>query len=474
MPNLLEVILAVIIFAIPLYPKFPLTEVVGSYVNIRLDDVIIATSVFIWIIYQLKNKVKVLKEPILWIFIAYWLALLSSALNSISNHQIEPISILLLHSFRRIEYMLVFFIAFDAIKTKNNLKFPLVFLCLACIGVSIVGLGQKYLSWPIVSTMNEEFSKGQLLYMSVWTRISSTFAGHYDLATFMSVVLVIIGPVALLAKQKLAKIALLVTWLISFYTLTLTASRISIVAFWFSISLALFLIKKKLWIIPTSILIAFSIFNSAELSQRLLATIPSLQKKLAFLQIERIVPTGTPIAVPTQKIVFVPTGNITKPAVQDPTVVQVPTAVPTPSRLRPDDFEYPKVDLDAGVARSGEIRFKVEWPRAINAFLKNPLQGTGSGSITLATDNDFLRILGETGLLGLISFLLIPVWFFVKTIKQKGDTVNHKLNYIFLCCIISMFANAIFIDVFAASKTAYMFWIIMGIYYANLKFTKNA
>ena len=51
----------------------------------------------------------------------------------------------------------------------------------------------------------------------------------------------------------------------------------------------------------------------------------------------------------------------------------------------------------------------VEWPRAIRALKKNPLLGTGYSSITLATDNDYLRLLGETGVLGFLAFLLIGV-----------------------------------------------------------------
>ncbi len=472
MPNLQKIALAVLIVSIPLYPKFPLGEITGSYVNLRLDDLIVASSLFIWLIYQIKNKFPVRKEPITLLFIAYWAALASSTIGSISNHQVEATKILALHSLRRIEYMLLFFLTISAIKNKKDTTYLFAFLCISCISISIVGLGQKYLNWPIISTMNEEFSKGQLLYMSTWTRISSTFAGHYDLATFMSVVLVIIGPITLLIRNLKYKLLLILTWLSSYYTLTLTASRVSIVAFWVSLTLALFLIKKKIWIIPTSILIAFSIFNSQDLSRRLLATVPNITKQFNSLYKQKAVPTPIPTLTPTPIIATIDDKtNKAVPIAAAP--IATPTAVPTPIRIRLDDDKYPEVDADAGVARSGEIRFKVEWPRAINAFIKNPLQGTGPGSITLATDNDYLRTLGETGLVGLICFLLIPFWFTLKTFADRSKTIQHDLNYIFLSSMICMLINAIFIDVFAASKTAYMFWVIMGVYYVNLKFSKD-
>ncbi len=467
MPNLLRVALAVIIMSIPLYPKFPLSDVTGTYVNIRLDDVIIAVSVLVWLIYQIKNKFPVLREKIFWLFLTYWLVLLSASLNSLANHQIVPVSILFLHAFRRVEYMMVFFIAIDALKHKNTLIYPFLFTLLAVIGVAIVGLGQKYYSWPIISTMNEEFSKGQLLYMSTWTRISSTFAGHYDLAAFLSVVLAILGPVAVLIKKWFYRFPVLLIWIASFYTLTLTASRVSVPALWLSLTLAFILIRKKLWIIPTSLIILASVLGSGELNQRLLATFPTITRQLALLLPSK----PTVVALPTVAPTTVPISTL--PSISVAPIYISP--IPTPIRVRPDDFEYPSVDVDAGVARSGEIRFKVEWPRAINAFKSNPLLGTGLGSITLATDNDFLRILGETGLLGFVSFFSIIAWFALSTLFPKRKTTNFysKLNFIFLTGVFCMLGNAIFIDVFAASKTAYMFWIIMGIYYQSIKFSQN-
>ena len=63
--------------------------------------------------------------------------------------------------------------------------------------------------------------------------------------------------------------------------------------------------------------------------------------------------------------------------------------------------------------RSTSIRLAVEWPRAMRAFYKSPFLGTGYSSITLATDNDYLRALGETGILGLTSFVLIFINMFI-------------------------------------------------------------
>jgi len=447
--NILNSILAILIMFIPLYPKFPLFSVQNTYVAIRLDDIIIASSLLIWFIYQIKNKFPILKEKITWLFIAYFLAIFLSTLNAFLIFQTIPRNILFLHFFRRIEYMSLLFIVISTIKKKVDLNIYYIFLLITSFLVSLYGFGQKYFHLPVVSTMNSEFSKGQLLEMNIWTRISSTFAGHYDLAAYMTITLIIIGGVFLICKNKALKYSSLIVWLLCFQILNLTASRISTFAFWGAMTLVIILLKKYLWIIPFSALMVFSIFNSKDLNQRLLATIPSF--KLQYKTITAPKPTAIPTLIPTPS----------------PVVIAKISGVPlnpTPTIIRHSVIEeFPTADVDVGVARSGEIRFNAEWPRAINAFKRNPLLGSGLGSITLATDNDFLRLLGESGLLGFITFMIIPLFFIVKTIKKPSP-----LALIFLGCLVATLANALFIDVLEASKFAYTFWLIMGAYYVIL------
>jgi len=309
--------------------------------------------------------------------------------------------------------------------------------------------------------MNEEFSKGQWIQMDVWTRISSTFAGHYDLAAYLSVLLVIIGGITLIQKNIFIKIISLICWLILFYLLTLTASRVSYFAYFGGFTFTLIVLKKYLWIIPVTLLFILSIINSKDLNQRLLATIPALQNQ--FIK-------NKPTSIPIPSFIPTPTINnlITpKPPIAQITPIQI---VPTVIRHQPID-EFPPVDSDVGVARSGEIRFNAEWPRAITAYHKNVLIGTGLGSITLATDNDYLRLLGESGLLGLITFLLIPVIFIFKTIPLiflKKTKTHHLYSLVLMGGLLTTLANATLIDVFESSKTAYLFWIMMAVYYRSL------
>ncbi|MFA6007071.1 MAG: O-antigen ligase family protein [Candidatus Shapirobacteria bacterium] len=454
--NPFRIILAILILFIPLYPKFPLTGVEGTYVAIRLDDIVIALCFVFFFIYQLKNHFSFFKQKITLLFIAYFIAILLSTVNSILIYQNNLPSVLLLNTFRRFEYISLFFITLNAIKNIKDFIYPYIFLLMAMLGIAVYGYGQKYFQFPVVSTMNEEFSKGQLLQMNVWTRISSTFAGHYDLAAYLSLVLIIIGAVTVLTKNKLLKISSFIIFLIGFNLLTLTASRVSIFAFWGGIVLCFILLRRYWWILPLSALVVYSFFSSGDLNQRLLATINIVKTSTVKI-------SSTPTIFPT------PTTTVIA-------IIQKPVAViiqkPTPTVFRhPAVEEVTPADIDAGVARSGEIRFNVEWPRALNAFKKNPILGTGLGSITLATDNDYLRSLGESGLLGFMTLNIIFLYFFIKTvplIKKRPTDLASQLSLIFLSVMASLLANATFIDILEASKVAYTFWIIMALYYQSL------
>jgi hypothetical protein len=452
--SLLKSVLAILIIFIPLYPKFPLANVTGTYVAIRLDDIVVALAVLILFFYQLKNRFPIFKAKITWLTFAYFAAITASLAYALLISQTDLTTVLVLNYLRRFEYISLLYLTISTVKDKTDFKFTYVCSLIAAIGVIIYGLGQKFFYFPVISTMNAEFSQGQLLQMDVWTRISATFAGHYDLAVYLSVILVIIGGIIVTQKKMLPRIFNILVWLLLFYLLTLTASRVSIFAFYGGICLTIILLRRFLWIIPVTIIFVFSLINSKDLNQRLLATLPALNIQL--FNKPTIAPLPTILPAPTVPVI----------AVTSKTPI-ITTPVPTIIR-HPSTEEYLPIDADVGVARSGEIRFNVEWPRAIAAFEKNPLTGTGLGSITLATDNDYLRTLGESGILGFISFAAIMLYFVIKTLPRIFSKKPAALPLIFFGAMITFLVNATLIDVFEASKVAYLFWIIMGLYYQSL------
>jgi hypothetical protein len=454
-------VLSLLLF-IPLYPKFPLFNVPGTYVAVRIEDLWIAAILLVWLLSEIKNGLPTFREKSARLILLYFLAGGLSLVSALAIAKVITPHLALLHFLRRIQYMSLFFLSFAAIKSRRNLRSFAVALLLATFGVFIFGLGQKYFNWPVVSTMNAEFSKGLTLYLSQWTRINSTFAGHYDLAAFVVLTFTLFLGFIIGAPEKRLKIWGLLSALALFYLLLLTASRISFGAYLLATILILILAKRKKWIIPLVTLSLTAMILSGDLGQRFAAT---FNVDLGFLS-SRILPRRERVAlVPT----LTPTPTLTP---QGPSAVgsvsgpSRPSPTKKPIKIATGAAQFPAPEaVEMATQRSGEIRFKVEWPRALRAFAKNPILGTGYSSVTLATDNDYLRALAETGLLGFLALSLIFLEIgrkFVIFLKKSQPSFEKALIIGIAGGAVGFLANALFIDVFEASKVAFVFWILLG------------
>jgi len=248
---ILKIGIIFLLFFIPLYPKLPLLDIVQTWVYVRAEDFLVAFLVFIFAIELIRKKVSLQSPLTLPIFIYWFIGLVSVVhallfiMPSVSN--IFP-HIVVLHYLRRIEYMILFFIAFSSIKSKRDVMHIAISFIAATIGVIVYGFGQKFLGFPAYLTMNEEFAKGIALIFP--PRITSTFAGHYDLAAFLVLSLSLLGSLIFGFKRIWSKIVIFIICFGSFIILLLTSSRISFLVYLPSISLMLFLQRKKWLIIP--------------------------------------------------------------------------------------------------------------------------------------------------------------------------------------------------------------------------------
>lgn len=459
---------AFLLFFIPVYPKFPLLSVSGTYVSIRLEDIFVAVIVGGFILKLILNKdFSIFKKDITRLVILYFGIGFLSIVSAVFITKNISLHLALFHFARRIEYLSLLFVAYYSFKDVKQLKTYGWVILTATLLVIFYGLGQKFFGWPVVSTMNKEFSKGLILKLTWWARINSTFAGHYDLAAYSVMILALTVSIMMTAKKIVTKIMIITLGLAAYYILILTASRISFAAYLAGIFLVLVFSKKWFWIIPFLIISMAGMFFSDSLGQRYAATFKidlSFMSGLVKVKEEYIaqIPTITPL--PTK--VPEPTSTVSRPAIFVPTSTPTPTPTPTPEPVSTGSAEYFE-STQLAVNRSTDIRFKVEWPRAIRAFLKNPLLGTGYSSITLATDNDYLRALGETGLLGTLAFAIIileiarKMYFFI--LNKKAAKSEKYLIIGIAGAAIGYFINAGFIDVLEASKIAFFFWIMMGV-----------
>lgn len=430
--TLLKYLTVALIIFIPLYPKFPLFFIPKAKVAVRAEDFIFFISGFILLIHYLKLKINLNKIPLFLQIMAYWTVGALSLFSAILITRTVLPQIGLLHLFRRIEYMIGFFMAYEVVKQEaKNSRFFLEATILGSFIVLLYGFAQIYLQAPVISTMNDEFSKGAALTLQPGVPISSTFAGQYDLAVYLVFILSILAAVYSKLKNRILISLLGVFFLGELWLLLQTGSRVPAVTALICVTLVLFL-SKKIKTIPLFWAAFFIIaVNSSNLTGRLGSFFKILDIKRMVSQVQLAKPAYAASA----------------PAV---------TVTPTPTEaLR-------AVQQD----RSTSIRIDVEWPRAMQAFYKNPLLGTGFSSITLATDNDYFRALGETGLLGLLCFfslLLYLVRFSVKSIKNRSGAWWQSFNLAYLGILLGMLLIGTFLDVFEASKVASLFWIFTGI-----------
>ncbi len=121
------------------------------------------------------------------------------------------------------------------------------------------------------------------------------------------------------------------------------------------------------------------------------------------------------------------------------------------------------------------IRLDALWPHAITGFMRNPVLGSGYSTLVKtykdeftyaeSTDNDYLRMLGETGLLGTFTFLGV-IYFVIKyacyNLKNSVGT-NYIFNLGVIGATIAMLVTATYIDIFESSKVAYVYWMMVAV-----------
>lgn len=461
-------LLVSLVVFIPVYPKFPLVNVSGTYVAVRLEDVFFLLVSGVWFIKTLPKIRQILSEPIYQLFILFWLVGGLSLLSGIFiTHSVTP-HLGFLHWFRRIEYMMFFVMAATTFKSFEEIKKLLKIFIPVTILIVFYGFGQELFKFPVISTTNREFSKGLILFLSPEARVNSTFAGHYDLAFYLTIVLIMFGSLFFSYKKLTAKALMVLTGAGSFVLLGMTAARVSFVATLAALSISFWLNNKKLLVVLLFIAAVAVVGIVPDLRHRLVATVTV--NILGGGGPKYNLPEG--VAPPNLNKL----SEASKEALFMVDVVEVGSGgaqiTKVPSDVAPGE---PLNTTELGVYRSFNIRFDVEWPRAINAFYKNPILGTGYSSLTIATDNDFLRSLGEVGLLGTLSLGIILVLIIKSELSFIFSSVGFEKSFMIgvLCTLLALLGTSIFFDVLEASKIATLLWFLLGVAWALVEKKKG-
>ncbi len=432
--NVAKYLIAAILVIVPLYPKFPLLIIPGTYVAVRFEDLLLLILAVVTFVKLMPNLESFLRDKMVRAFLIFFGIGLVSLLSGVLVTKTVDFHLGILHLLRRVEYVVPFFAVvslFSGREIPRNLNYYLKILIIVVITAFIYGLGQRYLSFPIIITQNEEYSKGVALRWTTGSHINSTFAGHYDLAAYLVIMLPIFITTLFLVKSRTQKFVLILVSGAGLWLLINSLSRIAQASYLFALVISFFLLKRFKELGLVLIISLIFIGMSSNLASRFQRIIEVFSRKIG-----------------TVHYYVLADETILSPRIKDS---EMPTPTPVPV------FED----------RSVSIRLNVEWPRAIRALAKNPLLGTGYSSINLATDNDYLRVLGETGILGFFAFWLVFISIGKEVFKAfplKNHFSGIELGFMAGAAggIMATFVSAFFIDLFEASKLAITFWLILG------------
>lgn len=528
--NILFVFTLFLLAFIPLYPKLPLIDIKNTWVYVRIEDFLIVGIILIWLLLFFKKKISFKTPLTLPIFIFWIIGAVSTIhamlliFPFVAN--VFP-NVAFLSYLRQIEYLSLFFIAFSSIKQKSFLPFVIGVLTFTLLIVSLYGIGQRYLGFPAFLTMNEEFAKGTPIHLSRLSRVPSTFGGHYDLAAYLVLVIPILVSLLFSLKNWIVKLIIVFSIFSSFIVLYMTVSRVSFFVLILSLFFVILMQKRKLLIFLIPIVVIAGIFTmsfSSRLLDRFYSTLkdinvlvdaktgqeigevkkvpsshfenksiqrryysnksqllgeekedikkfPSTLKVVPFSSLPSEVNMLSPPNISTGESLPQGTGyiNLTLSPVISHVGEFLYDRLPQDKNATADAFMYHGDFLIKKVAAydlSFTTRFQGEWPQAISAFERNIFLGSGYSSASLAVDNNYLRVLGETGIFGFISFFGIFLVFGIylkKVLPHVSSALAKSFALGFAAGIIGLALNATLIDVFAASKVAFTLWLLMGI-----------
>ncbi len=491
----LFILSAFLIVFIPLFPKIPIFDVLPGYiVRARPEDVLIFITALVWIKDVIKKRIKI-KTTYLWMVILFTISsstsiLLGTVLIETIPAQLLHIGKSSLHLFRYLEYFALFFFTYSSVKTQKQLYIILGLLAATVFFVVLYGFGQEYYHLPLFSTMNREYSKGTTLYLQEGARPQSTFAGHYDLAAYLVIVLPILFSLALgllkidlknlkqtlKLKQNYVGAILHFVHILGTWMLVTSGSKTALLAYVVALFVVILQYLRRLgnlrqqlkwgsvslFIISTSLIVFLNFFAT------------TTRDKLISLVQTALSGSNTPAEVTTKPDDLIGEGHEYK-------------LVTTKNEDGTEKKEWVRQESiwSANALKYGlsmGIRLDTLWPNALKGLMNNPLFGSGFATLSTiesvgdytfadSTDNNFLRTLGEIGLLGFIVFYGLILVITVEILKQATQkfTTSQALKIGFLGSIFGLLINATYIDVFAASKVAYTFWAFAGLTLAILK-----
>lgn len=416
----------IVLIFIAIMPKINIISISGNGAGIRVEDIILALLAVYYIIVIFINKTKKIESnelknisKIFMIFLA--ITLISTIFGYFQGY--IKLKLGALYFLRKIEYFLLLIVSYDiVINDMWNLKSFLKFVDIVVIFHFIYSILQ------LLGILGS-FNRGEALSTLTQGRVSSTFNGAYELSAFLLLVMPIyLNKIIVEKKYKLKDI---MCTLMIFFCILASDSRTSIIIFMFLI--ILFFTKEEknknkvalVWCIIIFLITTFSILT-IDISDNLDDT------RFATINISKMIRTTQDAWYHKDFDAYVMTG-----------------------KWYGSYYNVNKLSSDA----SFTIRVN-HWMQILDGLIRSPFIGVGASISGGSADGNYVRVLGESGILGFIFW--IGMYIYILKILRNGKNGN-KIEKITRYALISMLFGAIFIDVFEASKVMMFFWTMLGI-----------
>lgn len=413
--NILSIYVLTIAIILPKISIINVNFVYGT--GIRIEDIILVMFGITLIFEKLESIKSFFKTRLFIIFIVYVIVITASLFSGFYIGGIYSKSSAFFRYLRNIEYFCYLFVGID-FYSKNKDKFYTYikyFLYITLIVNLFVAISQKY-------EMMGSFRLGGFSYIDVSVGL---FNGPYEIGAFCNIIIAFFMIEILKKDDFLVENVFVV--LASLILILLSKSRLSLLCALFIIILQLFINlkgKQKLIILSIGlILLVGFIFMIDKIS--ILSRFRTINLNDLIYSIKYYAKNAN-----YENFINMPTDKT----------------------------------LEHYVIQRGDVSFNCrmfKWFSFIDLFKKYPIFGYGYNSSGIM-DGNYIKLLVETGIIGLIVFILL----LVSIVFYNRDT-KFKLNKYLVFIFIIMILNATLIDIFESSKIMQIFYFVAGVCVSN-------
>lgn len=507
-----------------LFPKIPVYFISTVATPIRIDDLVTVGLFLVTVTLglYLKRDLRPKYHRILGIVGFFVLSLVfSTTLGSLMG-TINPLTGFGF-VFRWIEYLIPLYVGLVTITSTTQARRLIYWLIILVFPIALYTFLQLF---GVVGGYGGGFYSYE--YVKVNDRVFAAFSGPYEIGAYYVLMLSMAATIFSILKNGVIKLLCFCVFVFGLISLSYVNARIPLAALMVSIVATAFLTKKwKVSVILLSFVVVIPLLISplmlyrsnqliGELNTKYLSSLPYFEGKefqdglsqyidnsaerarlfkqfttehdtSIFFLVEKDkggnkidtpsnlptlgkgqVPTGMPSQTPSRLTTQTPRGVIlpsqlpTQTPPRNGLPTQLPTQVPTQTPKVQVNVEKMFAHTDASLS----FRLKTVWPLAINAWLANPLLGGGFSVVGVGVDSEYLTLLAELGVLGILVFIYL-LWSILRNIKTASDqtsSINIRVILIGMFSgIIGLIIEGFFVDAFRASKIAYLFWLLVAV-----------